>query len=93
MEWLNLLMTHPFEAILSLVLSIATWFLKDLAISVKDNSKAMNELRIMIAEKFQTQDGHSRDMEKVDQTFGRVWQNLEATNRRIDTITERIGTK
>ena len=93
MEWINTLMTHPFEAILAIMLSIATWFLKDLALSVKANSTAMNELRVLIAEKFQTQDGHARDMEKVDQTFGRVWQNLECTNRRIDTITDRMGTK
>jgi hypothetical protein len=93
MEFVNVLLTHPFEALMSVVLSFATWLLKDLTASVKDNSDAMEALRLLIAEKFETQAAHSKDMDKVDQIFGRVWQNIGETNQRVDRIAERVGAK
>jgi hypothetical protein len=91
MEFVNVLISHPFEALMSIVLSLATWLLKDLSSSVRDNSIAMDALRLLIAEKFETQEAHSRDMDKMEHTFGRVWQNIGETNQRVDRIAERVG--
>jgi hypothetical protein len=93
MEFVNEILSHPLASMMSVVLSLATWLLRDLSKSVKDNSIAMDALRLLIAEKFETQAAHAKDMDKVEQTFGRVWQNFGETNQRVDRIAERVGTK
>jgi hypothetical protein len=91
MEFVNEILSHPLASMMSVVLSLATWLLRDLSKSVKDNSIAMDALRLLIAEKFETQEAHSKDMDKVEHTFGRVWGSIGETNQRVDRIAERVG--